>query len=389
MNITSLKSALDRKLRGAKADDVQGVSDYSLFKEAGVNVMNEMDPAETVRRATLNIFDGIYDYTPAADVKELIDVRPQTYERYSDDRSRRRFIEDFDFRKRNENNDFSLEYLEGTKILRYARDVGNSISVAETLDDNWTAGTGVSNIAEDTIIFSENSRSLRFDASSGSNLITWAITTPKVDLSTHTQKSSFFLWVYYPDSSLITSLTLRVGSSASDYYEITGTIHFGSIRSGWNLYRFDWSGVSDSGTTDEANTDYVRLALVTTATATNIRIGKLTSKLPTPREYVYYSYYLFRSSSGTFKEVPTVDTDVVNLDTDGENIFLLECARIAARELSNDKMKQDYTEELFGNGRPLERGGTVGLYARYRARRPSDSKPVVTAYSGLPNFHRR
>ena len=382
-SITNVKDALPRKLRGASLDAVQGISDYSLFKEAAVNVLNEIDPAETVRKATLNIFDSIYDYDPNDDVKELLDIRPQTYERLQTDRSRRRFSEDFDFRKANQANDFTIEYIDGTKILRYARDVGGSITITETTDDNWTAGTGVSNIAEDTIIYAEDGRSLRFDVSSGSNLLEWNGDST-IDLDNHELRSSLFLWVYYPNSSLITSLTIRIGSSSSLYYTITGVIHLGAIKTGWNLYRFDWNGATQTGDTDETKVDYVRIALVTTAADTDIRIGRLSSKMPEPREYLYYSSYLFRSSSGTFKEVPTVDTDIVNLDIDGENIFLLECARIAARELGNDKMKADYTEELYGNaGKDIE-----GLYARYRARRPSEGKPPIQSYWNIGRFSR-
>ena len=115
----------------------------------------------------------------------------------------------------------------------------------------------------------------------------------------------------------------------------------------------------------------MRFELTTTSVDTDIRIGKLSSKLPAPREYVYYSNYLFRSSSGTFKEIPTVDTDIVNLDIDAENIFLTECARIAARELHNTELKNDYQTELYGDIK------TVGLIGRYKARKPSEEKKKV------------
>lgn len=387
MNITTLKDVLGRKIRGANLDSVQGISDYSLFKEAGVNLLLELNPIETVRHATLNIFDGIYDYAPATDVKSLADIRPQTYNRSRADNAQHLYLGEFDRRKQNQENEFSLEYQDASKVLRYARDVGNSIAVDETIDDNWTAGTGVSNIAEDTITYAEDGRSLRFDVSSGSNLISWNGTSTK-DLSKHTNRSSFFRWVYYPDSSIITSLTLRVGSSSSDYYEITGAIHFGSIRTGWNLYRFNWDGVADSGTTDETKIDYVRLALVTTSADTDIRIGRLYSKLPSPREYVYYSNYLFRSSSGTFKEAPTVDTDIINLDIDAENLFVYECARIAARELQNRELVDEYTAWLYGVPATRKSKEIIGQYARYKARRPSEEKKKVGNYGMKPRWQR-
>jgi len=379
MNITSVKDSLGRKITGASLDSVQGISDYSLFKEAAVNLIGEIKPIETTRHATINIFDGIYDYSPSADLNSIADIRPQTYDRNRSDNAQHRFMAEFDRNKNIESNEFSIEWRDGYKLLRYARNVGKSIGIDETIDDNWTAGTGVSNIAEDTIIYAEGNRSLRFDVTSGTNLITWAGTTTK-DLSTHTNRSSFFRWVYYPDSSFISSLKLRVGSSSANYYEITGVIHFGSIRSGWNLYRFDWNGVADAGTTDETAIDYVRLELTTTSSDTDIRIGQLSSKLPVPREYVYYSNYLFRNTSGTFLEIPTADTDIVNLDTDGENLFIEECARIAARELQNNDLRRQYEIELYGDDK------VGGGYARYRAHKPSEEKKKTGNYGMKPRW---
>ena len=372
-------------MRGANIDDVQGVSDYSLFKEAAVNVLLETNPIETLRVATINVFDGIYDYSPAADVKSLADIRPQTYQRRRYDNAQHRRIAEFDRNKLDDNNEFSLEWRDGSKLLRYSRDVGESTAISETTDDNWTAGTGVSSIAEDTVIFAEGSRALRFNVSSGTSLIEWNGDST-VNISDHTNRSSFFMWVYFPDSSLVTSLTLRVGSSSSAYYEITGTIHFGSIRTGWNLYRFDWNGATETGSVTETAIDYVRLAFVTTSADTDIRIGRSYSKLPSPREYVYYSNYLFRSSSGTFKEEPTIDSDIVNLDIDAENLFVYECSRIAARELQNEKLLTEYTAWLYGVPATGKSKEIVGQYSRYNARNPSEAKKRTGHYGMKPRF---
>lgn len=355
-------------------DDVEGISDWSLFKEAAVNVINQIDPAETVRRATIDIFDGVYTYDPADDVKEIVDIRPQTTSRTTTDNASRVFSEEFDQTK--SSNDFTLEYQDGTKILRYARDVGNSINITETIDDNFTAGTGVSNIAEDTVVFAESNRSLRFDVSSGSNLLTWDGDSV-IDLSGHTNKSSFFLWVYIPDSSLFTSITVRVGSSSTNYYEITGALFFGSIRSGWNLYRFNWNGATETGTTDETAIDYVRFAIVMSSADTDIRIGTLSSKLPTPREYLYYSSYLFRTTSGTWLETPNNDDNIVNIDTDGHNIFIEECCLLIADGLTRPEAAQKHLNRLYGTAQQ------VGLYDRYKTRKPPEPIKPQTSWRKL------
>src|SRR3990167_8044988 len=112
MNITSLKGILNRKFAGANIDEVQGISDYSLFQEAATNLVNEINPAETVRLGTVEVFTDVFDYDPSDDVKELLDIRPQTATRDDDDNATRRFSEEFDQKK--DDNDFSIEWRDGT-----------------------------------------------------------------------------------------------------------------------------------------------------------------------------------------------------------------------------------------------------------------------------------
>ena len=377
MTIAQLKNVLNRKFRGSNIDDVQGISDFSVFEEAGNNLMAHIDPYETVRKAELNLFNGIYDYAAPSDLKgkHVLDIRPQG-ERNGVD-FRQAYTEDFDRDKAYVNEWFSVEFDEAAKFVRINKDVSNSITVTDLESASYTAGTGVSNIAEDTILYRDPSKSIRFDVSSGSNLITWAGTA--VDLSDHANKSSMFLWVYWPDSSIITSITLRIGSSASDYYEITGAVHFGSVRTGWNLYRFNWNGATETGTVDEENTDYARLAIVTTAADTDIRIGRLSSRLPAPYEVLYYSNCLFRPVSGsTWLTKPTNETDIINLETEAQNIFLYECCVIIADDLQHEAEAQKFRAKLGIDDIGDLTGG--GLYAKYKEDKPSEAIRPTTRY---------
>lgn len=363
MNLLGIKNILSRKFRGVNLDDVQGISNYSVFGEAASNLTSKIDPIETIRHGSINIFDGIYDYTSPTDLKgkKIADIRPQVNRSSTHDVSQT-FLEDFDRDK--ESLKFSVEFNDGTKFIRYNDPVGNSIVVTDvSATTSWAASAGGANLAIDTILFAENSSSLRFDVGVTGGIVTYTPSTG-VDLSTHTQKSSFFMWVYLPDSSILTSLKIRVGSSITNYYEITGSIHFGSIRNGWNLYRFDWNGVSDSGTTDESAIDYVRVALVTTSADTDIRIGSLSSKLPKPEEFVYYSDSLFRPVSGsTWLTIPTLDTNIVNLENEALNIFIYECCSIISDDMQTYDDSVKFRSKLIGEG---------GLYDDYKKNKPGE-----------------
>lgn len=372
LNITQVKNTINRKFRGADIDDVRGISDYTIFREAASNILSRTDLFETIRVKEFDLFDGVTDYAVEGDLKgkKIIDIRPQSSRTPYDD-FRQTFMEEFDRDKGYTDNYFSVEFDDADKFVRINKKLANSINVTSNTDDDYTATSGVSNITEDTILKIGGSNSIRFDVASGSNLLTWN-GAASIDLSTHTNKSTFFLEVYWPDSSIITSITLRIGSDSSNYYEITGALQRGTVKDGINLYKFEWDGVSDSGSTDETAIDYVRLAIVTTAADTDVRIGKLSSKLPYPYEQVYYSNTLFRPvAGGSWLTTPTAVTDIVNVEQEVENIFIYECCRIIADDLVREQEAQKFRKLLGVDDFGRLTGG--GLYGDYMSDKPSEA----------------
>ena len=368
MTITNVKGILDRKLTGASIDDIQGISDYSLFKEAAVNLLNEIDPAETKRRTTINVFGTVYDYAPPADIKSIYDIRKQANRGVSDNPTRR-YSEDFDINKNSD--DFTLEWLDATRILRYSKNIGNTagIHTMESLTANGTWDGTAANIAVSTFNPFKGSGAIQADFDTGEYIENDDMT--KVDLSDHKNKSTIFLSIYLPDSTALTSISLRFGSSTSAYFTQTASApQFGSFRNGWNLVPFAWNGATETGTVDVDNMDYIRTTLTMSASDTDIKIDDIFSALPEVTDLHYYSKYLFRAtgSGGAWKETPTVDSDVVNLDVDAENLFVYECIRLAARQSQNSKsLFKDYTDDLYGTPQK------VGMYDRYKHRNPEET----------------
>lgn len=372
MNLSKIREILDRKLSGASIDDVQGISDYSLFKEAASNLVNEISPAETIRYGTLEVFREIYDYEPPTDLKELADVRPQTERRDTSDNPTRRFLESFDQNKNN--NDFTLEWRDATKILRYSKDIGEKISLhnMESVTNNGTWDGTATNITADDYNPYAGSKSIMADFATGQYIENDDMT--EVDLSDHENKSTLFIPAYFPDASLITSIELLWGSSTSAYFSQTATTpQFGSFKNGWNLIPFAWNGATETGTVDTENINYSRITV--TGADTDIKFNKIFSNLGQFRDLVYYSNYLFRSSSGTWLETPANDTDIINLDIDAENIFVYECVRLAARGLQGQRdLYIDYTNELYGTPQK------VGMYDKYKKRKPDELIQPQTQY---------
>ena len=369
MTITTLKGILNRKFAGANIDEVVGVSDYSLFGEAASYFLSEVNPSETTRLGTLEVFQDVYDYDPADDLKELVDTRPQGSTRASSDNLTRRYSEEFDQGKHNNNDDFALEWRDGTKVLRYAKSTsGGNIGVhdMDSLTGNGTWSGTAANIALSTYNPYKGSGSISADYDTGEYIENTGLTA--VDLSDHENKSNLFLSAYFPDASLVTNVALRWGSSSTVYFSRTATApQFGSFRNGWNLIPFPWNGATETGTVDTDNIDYLRITY-TGSSDTDIKFDNVFSALGTVRDILYYSNYLFRSSAGTWLAIPTADSDIINLDIDSENLFVYECIRLIALQLQGKgDIYTSYTNELYGTGQK------PGMYDRYKKRKPDEA----------------
>lgn len=369
MNILAVKNILNRKFGGATIDDIQGIDDFTLFKEAAVNLINEINPAETVRHTTLEVFQDIYDYAAPDDIEGLVDNRPQSGERPNNDNQTRRFTEEFDQIKSNKNDDFSLEWADGSRLLRVARPLTGKKGLhnMDTLADNGTWDGTVSNIALSTLNPYKGAGSISADYDTGEYIDNDDMTA--VDLSEHENKSTIFLRTYFPDPSVVTSVDLQWGNSGAVYFNRTVTApQFGSFKTGWNLIPFAWNGATETGTVDTTVIDSLRVTMNLSSSDTDIKVDDIFSALGEVRDLVYYSKYLFRPETGTtWLEAPTDETDIVNLDTSAQNLFVYECIRLAALQLQGqESIYKQYHQILYGGG------NEIGDYDRYRGRNPEE-----------------
>jgi hypothetical protein len=96
----------------------------------------------------------------------------------------------------------------------------------------------------------------------------------------------------------------------------------------------------------------------------------------------YYSNCLFRSTTGTWKEKPTADSDIINLSTDSYKIFQDLCAMMAMSEISS--MEKDYERISKRVGWPTDSNDMFkGALGAYRRANPSER---LTSTTILHNF---
>lgn len=383
--VESFKSDLIRKLHGTSLSKVQSIND--TIAEAGRNVLARLDPQETIRVATIEnaLFDDVTTYTCPSDLKgdKVIDVQPQV-NRTTSQNYTKVLVEEF---SRNKNlRDFNILYKNGTKFFRIKEDVKPDKIVLSEVNSTsgWSVGDSGENLTLDSLNYITGSKSLNFDVNTSTATAHIENSTlSAVDLSVASEQNSAFVWVFIPNASKVTNFIGRLGSSGSNYYSQTITTAHDSqaFANGWNLLRFDFDGATETGTVDWAATNYFRLTITHDQTGdTDFRIDSITVGVGELYEIVYYSDAIFKGTDGSYKTVPTSDTDVIQLETDAYNVMLYECAYLLSQELQgeNGAFDESYFDKMLnGDGR------RIGLYKRYHMSYPSQNKKARSSYYKL------
>jgi hypothetical protein len=276
-----------------------------------------------------------------------------------------------------------MEYRNGTPILRLVTQDAKSQVLLDSMNatTGWTAGGTASGLAQDVSSYWQAPSSLRFNQTVGTGTLTKAIST--ANLSSYQGIGVAFIAVYIPNVSLLTSITLKLGSSASDYYSVTQTTGFaGALTSdNWLLIPFDFSTASTTGTPDWSAVDYAQVSIVSTGTLTNFHVGQLFISLPVPHQIIYQRPSIFLATgASTPTTTITDDTDSIILNTAPYNIFLYEATLAVLENMSGgngDSMYDRLCQRLGIDGQ----GNVVGgLYKPYMADNPSEQIRQFNTY---------
>lgn len=395
ISITQIKARLARKFRGTTLDDIEGLSDYTLFEEAASNILANIDPFETVRRQRINVFDDVYDYPAPSYLKgkKLLDPRPEDGRMGED--FYQTFQKDFDRDKAFLREKASVEYVNGVKVLRLASKGKASMKLDDTsVLTDWAVGDDAESLSLDHAIRFDGSDTigLSLDYNGGTGYLENDNIGPH-DLTefigptlalTEQYYASFFRYVYLPAVPAGFQIALRLGNSDSVYIALTtGVPQLGQWIPGKNLVRFDPS-TSVTGVLDLSDITYERVILSATADAEGIRVGPLFARLPRPYEVVVYSDQVFQDPDTNelhtrINDATAADKDTVRvvLERDAENIFFYECCVLIAEDLTLDDEAEKFRRKLYGKPGNDDDGG---LYGQYRRDKPSEPMRVQTRW---------
>ena len=383
--ISDLKNATARKLHGTTANQLTDF--YGLLFDAAVRCLDDVDFEETRRTVPLTTplyGQEVFDASCPSDLKgnRLIDIRPQANRDYNDIPSQWR-SQDFDRMKTQVSSGSMIETRWNTyqKTLRIAIPAKLNVLLngCDSLTDNgkWTAASGASGLAADTLYFVQGSGSLSYSLSGNGYLENSTMTA--VDLTNFLNRGVLFAWVYN-QATLPTAFSLRWGSDASNYWSKSVTAQWDGTAfvQGWNLIGFDWQSASKTANPDVTKINYLRFDTTIVGVATPVYFDSVTASLGSIYEIEYYSKYLFRDNTGTFKERVTADTDLLNLDTDSYGVFTNCLAMLAAQQQQGKDSAFDLpffekqymaSVQSYNRKYPSQAQKTIGQY--YKIRRSS------------------
>lgn len=391
--VSVLKTNVSAILTGIDLDDVPDLN--GSFQRAVATLIQKADVLEASGRQPIMLYDGVTDYD-ASDYGlfggALVDVRPQGITRQPWDSASKMPIQQFDLNKiwtAPSGYRVTFETRTTKLIMRIAQDVAAQRVVIDGMDaiTGWALAGNGSGLSQDSTVFYHSPASLRFNlAAAGTQATLTKTLTNSLSLSSYNGVGVAFLALYLPQTAPITSIALRIGSSAGNYIEITKADGFlGSFYpNDFQLVDFDTAGATGAGAVDWSAIDYVQVIVNYNGTAVpNVRFGDLFISLPSNNEVLFYSPNIFiPEGSTTASDEISADEDTIVLRPAAYNIYVQEAAREIAKNQGGDISSALIAGiDLVLEGIP---GKKLGLYAGYRGDNPSEEIRTVGSWYDSP-----
>ena len=338
---------------------IQGRKGILLDFDATVNdvvrqVLADIDLKSARRKANIqpNMFSDVYRYACPTDLKEFKVISLPTQATNKSEEFD--LITNREFTQKMENGTIAFNDYNDVRQLLISLDINDQKSVLASLDSltsgggTWEAYGDAENIVRDDDNYMQGSASIRWDISAAGGTTAGIKNTDLNDFDLDDEyldgSGSLFVWAYINSATDLTNYILHIGSSESNYYAKTiTTTHEGTaFVSGWNLLRFDLTSLTETGTVDDDNIDYVAVFItkaVGKVSETDYRFDNIVLRKGEIRDLYYYSKYGWINTSGTWLEKSTNDADLLVADTTELNIYIQKGIEVAAGEIDDTKLE--------------------------------------------------
>lgn len=331
LTVAPLVSNFDTYIGDTSTDRISAAERYQFLTEATVWLQEETGNDHMVKTYKLPYYDNVHYYKVTSAIASLMegaDLRRDESDQYETmaHKSARELAEEIG--QKNPESSWSVErrdsdwYLVVNHQSKYQPDLVASFDSITADGGTWAAdavNSDATNVTADIYEYKQGSASLNFDilvAQSANNRATISNTAVNsMDLTQYNNLAAWVFWVYIPDVTYTTSVSLYWGSSSTAYWSASATtdINGNPFVAGWNRIGILWSSATMTSTPNVAAITYIRFDVnfgASQSNATDYRIDDLTIVRPENLTFLYTSWYVGTTSAGTPITAFTTTTDV-------------------------------------------------------------------------------
>jgi len=365
--VSDLVTQLDTNFRDSSTNSISAAERRQALTEATVWLMENTLNDHMINTYSLNYAYGVFYYkinSAIADFLEPSDLRraEDKHTMAATRKSPRELAEDI----ANESSEFAfaIERKDGNTYAVINLTDSENIQQIATFDSTtsdggtWAADTtnsDATNVAANTDTYKQGAGSLSFDldvSQSGNNRATISGTTSSFDLSAYLDHGYFIFWMYIPDSTYTSSVTLYWGSDSSNYWSVTATTDAegNAIADGWNKFSFAWADATKTSSPDESAIDYIRIDLNYTGSQgddTGYLIDDLMISEPETLTFYYLTQAIGTDTNGTNLYAYAATTDIPYFSGVYDNYKFAVCHKAAEILFRAVGLQQDADYELM------------------------------------------
>lgn len=251
----------------------------------------EHDWPWTITKTNIDYNEGITRYAVPSDFKAAIDLEPYRTPRTTEFvyTSPNSFDSDMVRTRR-----FTIEQTDQSENIRIKHSGDHTLIHGLTdydSDGTWAASGDATGLADDTYDWFDLGGSTKFTASSGTSMVLTNSTISSKDFSKYEERGSVYLNVNLPDVTNFTSVSIKWGTDASNYWTVTSTTDYlgDAVAAGWNKFKFAWPS-SSTGTPDAADIQYAQITIAYSSGVTGtFRVENMFVSENVPLTLKYYS----------------------------------------------------------------------------------------------------
>lgn len=362
--------------------DLKGAANFSAR-----DVMKNVDLKSGKRMTALPsaLFEDEYDYQAPSDLKDnsICDIVPQDGRRPSD-RWKMYTPSDYDRYKRSHRGIMTVDILANVPRIRATIKCQDLLQlVIAQLDSltgdggTWSSFGQAQNVRVDNVDFIKGSGSIKFDYLTGGTTVGIQNTTlTPFDISTYISNAqSMFLRARVSQITNLQSVTVRLGTDASNYIQIVATVTVvnTAMQQGWNIIRLDFSSLTTVGSPSTTAAKYAALFFTLSSSGTsssnNWGFDFLVAQNGKYNNFAYYTKCAWQDISGNYIENTTVTTDTLVADSmDDFNLF------VKALRVEVDRRLKDYIAY------EIDQADLSSDYKKYQFDHPSEALLLEQPY---------